>query len=154
MLYHTHIFQCSNITSPPPKQLTLTEKQAVQPTDNSIDMFLFLKGHTLSWPLPLWVHVKKKTTTHGVVVWLGFETALCQWCNGQGSAQWFHDKTSVREVRFRSWFWSPAVFFPLNTGRKCVENCYSYFLLPTTPHFRASLLSTWTLLWDWQFFSF
>lgn len=60
MLYHTHIFQCSNIQINWQTKPALAEKRTVQPTGNYIDMFFLLKGHILSWPLLAWAYVRKK----------------------------------------------------------------------------------------------
>lgn len=145
MLYHTHIFQCSNIQINWQTKPALAEKRTVQPTGNYIDMFFLLKGHILSWPLLACAYVRKKKN-HGVVAWLGFETGLCWSCNDQSSALRFYDTTSEWEVSFRLCFWSPPVFtfFPsTHQKRMCWE--VSGLFSPAQPHcFQSPPLSTWT----------
>lgn len=118
-------------------------------------MLFLLKGCILSKPLLSWVQMKKKNH-HDVVVLLGFETALCRWWNDRSSAQWFYDTTGMREVKFRLWLWSPAVFgfFPPHRRRMRWEVLELFspvqllLLLGFSPFYLNSFL------WDGWFFSF
>lgn len=137
MLYHTDIFQCNNInkkTQNTNQKKTNLKRKASCPSNWQLNwQFSFWKAVFLAGLYHLectWRRNKKEN--HGVVAWLGFETALSWWCNDQSSAQWFYDTTGVSEVRFRLWFWSPAVLvFFLPTQKE--NECYSYFLLPNPP---------------------